>query len=84
MNSHQENMTTTIQIPEKTNKKQRTTIHVQMPLEPEVHEEIKRTLREISMPVGVSFHLGKFAAHTFKANWKAELERLKKSFEKFK
>ncbi|MCC7518002.1 MAG: hypothetical protein IT578_02330 [Verrucomicrobiae bacterium] len=61
----------------------RSSVNMQLPVPRELYQTIKDQLAELSRQTGVDFPMVKFASRTFQNHWKTELERARKSFERY-
>lgn len=62
-------------------KRQWISMHLAVPRE--LYQEIKGQLNELSEQTGIDFSMAKFGMRTLQNHWKTELERARKSFEKY-
>lgn len=58
-------------------------ISMQLAVPREIYQEIKGQLNELSEQTGIDFSMAKFGVRTLQNHWKTELERARKSFEKY-
>ncbi|MCC7518211.1 MAG: hypothetical protein IT578_03390 [Verrucomicrobiae bacterium] len=61
----------------------RSCVNMQLPVPREIYQTIKDQLTELSRQTGVDFPMVKFASRTLQNHWKTELERARRSFERY-